>query len=112
MTAPPPLLPAVRRHRIVELVTQREYVTVDDIRAATGASLATTHRDLHVLARTGAVTRIRGGATRPPDARGEERLLAACLTRVRQALERKDLTTVETALQQALDACTRLRRAS
>jgi DeoR/GlpR family transcriptional regulator of sugar metabolism len=106
------LLPAQRRQRIIELLTHHEYVTIDDIRSATGASMATTHRDLEHLAMTGAVTRIRGGATRPPTPRGEARFLAACLTRVRQALDRNDLTTVETALHQALDACTRLRRAS
>ncbi|MFI5916009.1 DeoR family transcriptional regulator [Dactylosporangium sp. NPDC051541] len=106
------LLPAVRRQRIVELLVQHEFITIDEIRGATGASLATTHRDLDQLAVAGALTRIRGGATRPPTPRGEERLLAACLTRVRQALDRNDLTTVETALHQALDACTRLRRAS
>ncbi|WP_433062995.1 DeoR family transcriptional regulator [Dactylosporangium sp. CS-033363] len=107
-----PMLPSVRRQRIVDLLAAREYVTIEEIRAATGASAATTQRDLAELALAGAVTRIRGGATRPPSPRGEERLLAACLTRVRQALDRKDLTTVEVALQQALDACGRLRRAS
>ncbi|GAA3289407.1 MULTISPECIES: DeoR family transcriptional regulator [Dactylosporangium] len=106
------LLPAQRRQRIVELLGRREYITIDEIRAATGASMATTHRDLDHLATMGALTRIRGGATRPPSPRGEARLLAACLTRVRQALDRNDLTTVESALHQALDACTRLRRAS
>ncbi|WP_433605913.1 DeoR family transcriptional regulator [Dactylosporangium sp. CA-139114] len=106
------MLPSLRRQRILDLLARREYVTVEEIRDATGASTATIHRDLTRLAVNGALVRIRGGATRPPAPRGEERLLAACLTRVRLALDRKDLTTVETALQQALDACTRLRRAS
>jgi DeoR family transcriptional regulator of aga operon len=111
MTAPP-MLAAVRRRRITELVAEREFVTIDDIRAATGASLATTHRDLARLTMSGAVTRIRGGAARPPSPPGEARLLAASLTRVRQALDRHDLNAAESALHQALDACTRLRRAS
>ncbi|MFF5228829.1 DeoR family transcriptional regulator [Dactylosporangium sp. NPDC000521] len=105
-----PLLPAVRHQRIIELLAQSEYVTIADVRNATGASLATTQRDLARLATTGALARIRGGATRPQAPRGEARLLAACLTRVRHALDRHDLTTAEHALHQALDACARLRR--
>jgi DeoR/GlpR family transcriptional regulator of sugar metabolism len=105
------MLAAVRHQRIIQLLAEREYVTIADVRGATGASLATAQRDLARLATTGALARVRGGATRVPVARrGEARLLAACLTRVRTALERQDLGTVEHALQQALDACARLRR--
>ncbi|GAB3842047.1 hypothetical protein GCM10027610_052200 [Dactylosporangium cerinum] len=104
------MLPSVRHQRILELLAQREFVTITDIREATGASLATTQRDLTSLARSGALTRLHGGATRPPAPRGETRLLAACLARGRHALDRHDLTAVEDALHQALAACERLRR--
>ena len=104
------LLPPVRHQRIIELLARREFVTIADIRAATGASHATTQRDLARLARSGALTRIHGGATRAPSPRGETRLLAACLARGRHALDRHDLNGVEHALYQALAACERLRR--
>ncbi|MEV4510937.1 DeoR family transcriptional regulator [Dactylosporangium sp. NPDC049525] len=106
----PAMLPSVRHQRIIDLLAEREYVTITDIREATGASLATTQRDLASLARSGALTRIHGGATRPPPPRGETRLLAACLARGRHALDRHDLSGVEYALHQALAACERLRR--
>ncbi|WP_432841184.1 DeoR family transcriptional regulator [Dactylosporangium sp. CA-092794] len=106
------LLPAVRHRRIIELLAEREYVTVAEARAATGASLATTHRDLAVLAAAGALVRVRGGAARSAAAHGEARLLAACLARVRRALDRHDLSAVENGLHQALDACNRLRRSA
>lgn len=105
------MLPSVRHQRIIELLAQREFVTITDIRQATGASLATTQRDLATLARSGALTRLHGGATRPPAPHGETRLLAAYLARGRHALDRHDLNGVELALQQALEACHRLRRA-
>ena len=104
------LLPAVRYQRIIDLLAEREYVTIADVRDATGASLATTQRDLARLAHNGALSRIRGGATRAQAPRGEARLVAACLTRVRHALDRHDLATAEHALHQALEAVTRLRR--
>jgi DNA-binding IclR family transcriptional regulator len=107
-----PMLPPVRHQRIIELVAEREFVTITEIRAATGASLATVQRDLASLARAGALTRIHGGATRPPTPRGETRLLAACLARGRHALDLHDLNGLEHALHQALAACDRLRRAS
>ena len=55
-------LPALRRRRILELLAERDYLTVGEARAATGVSTSTTHRDLAALAATGALTRIRGGA--------------------------------------------------
>lgn len=106
------LLPPVRHQRIIELLAEREFVTITDIREATGASLATTQRDLAALARSGALTRLHGGATRPPPPRGETRLLAACLARGRHALDRHDIGGLEHALHQALAACDRLRRAT
>jgi predicted transcriptional regulator of viral defense system len=104
------VLPTLRHQRIVDLVAQREYVTITEVQHATGASPATARRDLARLATSGAITRIRGGATRPPGPRGEARLLAACVARVGTALARRDLNAVEQALYQALDACERLRR--
>jgi DeoR/GlpR family transcriptional regulator of sugar metabolism len=104
-------LPSVRHQRIIELLAEREFVTITDIRDATGASLATTQRDLAALARSGALTRIYGGATRPPAPLGETRLLAVYLARGRHALDQHDIVGVEHALHQALAACDRLRRA-
>ncbi|WP_327001737.1 DeoR family transcriptional regulator [Dactylosporangium sp. NBC_01737] len=109
---PTSMLPSVRHQRIIDLLAEREYVTITDIREATGASLATTQRDLANLARSGAITRLHGGATRAPAPRGETRLLAACLAQGRHALDRHDLRGVEHALHQALAACDRLRRAA
>jgi predicted transcriptional regulator of viral defense system len=106
------MLPSVRHQRIIELLAQHEFLTITDIREATGASLATIQRDLVSLASAGALTRIHGGATRPPAPRGETRLLAACLAQGRYALDRHDLSGVEHALHQALAACDRLRRAA
>jgi DeoR/GlpR family transcriptional regulator of sugar metabolism len=73
---------AVRRGRILDLLAQREYLTVGEAQAAAGASMATTQRDLTHLATTGALTRIRGGAMRSSSpARDERPLLVACLAR-------------------------------
>jgi DeoR/GlpR family transcriptional regulator of sugar metabolism len=104
------MLPAVRQRRIIELLAEREYVTVAEVSDATGASVATTQRDLARLAAIGALTRLHGGATRPPAPRGAERVLAAHLTTAWHALDGRDLTAVETALHQALHTCQRLRR--
>ena len=59
------MLPALRHQRILDLLHRSGYVTIGEARAATGASAATTHRDLARLAATGALTRIHGGAARP-----------------------------------------------
>ncbi|GAA2334007.1 DeoR family transcriptional regulator [Dactylosporangium salmoneum] len=107
-----PMLPAVRQQRIIELLARREFVTLTEVQAETGASMATTHRDLARLATKGALARVRGGATRPAGPPAEARLLAAYLVRVRNALERHDLGAVENGLHQALSACERLRSAS
>lgn len=110
-----PVLPAVRHRQILALLAQREFVTLTEVQEATGTSVATAHRDLSVLAAAGALTRIRGGATRaaPPPATpsGEERVLVACLARARQAVDRRDLNAIEGALEQALTTCRRLRGA-
>jgi len=57
-------LPAVRHRRILDLLAERDYLTVTEARVATGVSASTTHRDLATLAAAGALTRIRGGAAR------------------------------------------------
>ena len=59
--APPPQ--QQRHEAIVALVTQRQYITVADAKAVTGASLSTVRRDLDDLDRAGALQRIHGGAT-------------------------------------------------
>jgi DeoR/GlpR family transcriptional regulator of sugar metabolism len=76
---------------------------------ATGASMATVQRDLAQLATAGALTRIRGGATRPAPARDEGTVLVACLARAHRALDTQDLGAVENELRRALDLCRRLR---
>ncbi|MCU7730673.1 DeoR family transcriptional regulator [Actinoplanes sp. KI2] len=57
-------LPALRHRRILELLAERDFLTITEARAATGASASTTRRDLAALAAAGALTRIRGGAAR------------------------------------------------
>ena len=57
-------LPALRHRRILDLLAERDYLTVTEARVATGVSASTTHRDLAALAEAGALTRIRGGAAR------------------------------------------------
>ncbi len=108
-----PVLPAVRHRQILALLEQREFVTLAEVQGATGTSVATAHRDLTVLAAAGALIRIRGGATRaaPPPAApsGGERILVVWLARATQAVDRRDLTAVEGALEQALTTCRRLR---
>ncbi|MEV0136196.1 DeoR family transcriptional regulator [Dactylosporangium sp. NPDC050688] len=59
--APPPQ--QQRHEAIVALVTQRQYITVAEAKAVTGASLSTVRRDLDDLDRAGALQRIHGGAT-------------------------------------------------
>jgi DeoR/GlpR family transcriptional regulator of sugar metabolism len=108
-----PALPAVRHQQILALLAQREFVTLAEVREATGMSAATTHRDLSALAAAGALIRLRGGARRsamPPAPSAERRILVACLTRARLAVDYRDLNATERALEQALTICRRLRR--
>src|SRR3954471_24588715 len=63
---PAPTLAAIRRQQqILDLLRQRDFVTLADIRAANGGSAATIHRDLTALAAAGDLIRVRGGAVRP-----------------------------------------------
>jgi DeoR/GlpR family transcriptional regulator of sugar metabolism len=102
---------AAQRHRaILDLVAEREYATITEIQAATGASPSTVHRDLAHLADRGAVARIRGGVTRPPSPSAEVADLRRRLARLPDVLETGDLATVERLLAQALHTCERLRR--
>ncbi|WP_238005980.1 DeoR family transcriptional regulator [Dactylosporangium sp. AC04546] len=101
---------AQRRQAILELVAQREYATIAEVKAVTGASASTVHRDLAHLAKAGVVQRIRGGVTRaakPAEAVAELRHRLVSLPRV---LDLGDLTAVHRLLTQALLACERLRR--
>jgi DeoR/GlpR family transcriptional regulator of sugar metabolism len=102
---------AAQRHRaILDLVAEREYATITEIRAATGASASTVHRDLAHLADRGALSRIRGGVTRPATPSAEVADLHRRLTRLPQVLQTGDLATVHLLLTQALQTCERLRR--
>ncbi|WP_238005973.1 DeoR family transcriptional regulator [Dactylosporangium sp. AC04546] len=105
-------LAAQRRQAILNLVAQREYATISEVKAVTGASASTVHRDLAHLAKAGVVQRIRGGVTRaakPPEAAAELRNRLVSLPRV---LDRGDLVTVHRLLTQALIVCERLCRGS
>jgi DNA-binding IclR family transcriptional regulator len=104
-------LATLRRRQILALLDRQEYATVSEICALTGTSMTTTHRDLAQLARTGALTRIHGGAARPAAGLlGEPRQLVEWLARVHEALDRDDFPAVEGGLQQALALCRRLCR--
>ena len=56
------MLPEERQDQIAELVDQKGIVTIDDIIAATGTSVATARRDVTDLAAMGRIIRIHGGA--------------------------------------------------
>jgi hypothetical protein len=107
-------LAAVRHRRILDLLAANEYVTVTEVRTVTGASLATTHRDLAYLSSAGLLHRVHGGAARPATGPARhhiaERLGQAC-----DALDRDDLAAVEAALREALTAlyrCSFVRQSS
>jgi predicted transcriptional regulator len=105
-------LAAERRQAILDIVAQRQYVTLAELREATGASASTVHRDLANLARTGAVQRIRGGVTRAAEPSAEVVELHHRLARLPRVLETGDLATVHRLLTQALQTLERLRRDS
>jgi DeoR/GlpR family transcriptional regulator of sugar metabolism len=58
------LLPALRHRLILGLLNRRGYVTIAEACEVTGASAATTRRDLARLAAAGALIRLHGGAAR------------------------------------------------
>ena len=104
------LLPAQRRQVILDLVGSREYATIAEIQAVTGASASTIHRDLARLSDAGAVLRLHGGARRaaaPPD---PVLGLRRRLDHLPRALDRGDLATVRRLLTEALLACDQLTR--
>jgi DeoR family glycerol-3-phosphate regulon repressor len=57
--------PEIRRERIVDLVRERERVTVDDLSGLLGSSRETIRRDLTDLANRGHVRKFHGGAMLP-----------------------------------------------
>ncbi|MFI5909869.1 DeoR family transcriptional regulator [Dactylosporangium sp. NPDC051541] len=102
---------STQRHQaILDLVAEREYATIGEIQAATGASASTVHRDLAHLAGRGALARIRGGVTRAADPAQEVTELHRRLARLPQVLQTGDLATVHRMLTQALHTCERLQR--
>ena len=58
-----PLRPTERRSRIVDLVTARGSVRIDDLATALGVSLMTVHRDLDDLTAQQLLAKVRGAAT-------------------------------------------------
>ena len=57
------MLAEQRARTILQLVTQRQTVSVADLCELTGASEATIRRDLNALARVGKLNKVHGGAT-------------------------------------------------
>ncbi len=57
------LIPAQRRHLILELIRRKGAISVHELAQTTEASLPTIRRDLDWLARTGAIQRSHGGAS-------------------------------------------------
>ncbi len=57
------LIPAQRRHLILELIRRTGAISVHELAASTEASLPTIRRDLDWLARAGAIQRSHGGAS-------------------------------------------------
>ncbi|GAA4255782.1 DeoR family transcriptional regulator [Dactylosporangium darangshiense] len=101
---------AANRHRqILQLLAEHEYVTIGQIRDATGASNSTVSRDLSFLAGAGAIHRIRGGATRPAGTRDALDELRAHLAGLSRPLRHGDLDAVQAILRQALAVCDRVR---
>jgi predicted transcriptional regulator of viral defense system len=103
-------LPAVRRQLVVDMVMQQEFVTLQEVRDATGVSISTACRDLDALSAAGRLIRIRGGATRVPTATTQTTDLDTLLSRARSRLAMGDVDATEDVLRQALRACERLRR--
>lgn len=60
-----------RQNQILEIVQQKEYITVDDLRKLVFASAATIRRDLNALEAYGLIRRVRGGAATIDTTSGE-----------------------------------------
>lgn len=58
--------PNERRQHILELLRQRERISVDELARTLGTSQETIRRDLTALAEDGQVTKFHGGASLPP----------------------------------------------
>lgn len=99
-----------RRRRILRLLAEREYVTIGEVRDFTGRSAATVYRDLAVLARIGALVRVRGGATRINAETNGSVEDGTHLDQLRRILDSGNILAIEAALRQALLACERARR--
>lgn len=63
--------PNERRHQILELLRQRERVSVEELARAMATSQETIRRDLTELAENGLVTKFHGGAALPPSGEHE-----------------------------------------
>lgn len=60
-------LPSERRQQILRILAETGSVSVNELSQATGASLATIHRDLEQLSEAGRLVRVHGGATTADD---------------------------------------------
>jgi DeoR/GlpR family transcriptional regulator of sugar metabolism len=76
-----------RRDAIVELLLERESVTVRELVERFGVSTMTAHRDLDALAERGVLRKVRGGATAQPTSLYESSL-AFRLSEMKEAKER------------------------
>ncbi|GAA2345186.1 DeoR family transcriptional regulator [Dactylosporangium salmoneum] len=99
-------LPAVRRRAILDLLAEQEFVTIEEVQAATGTSNSTVHRDLEALAAAGALSRIRGGARKRSPDNAE---LRSALDQLLRTLDSGDLHAVERTMRWALSLCERVR---
>jgi DNA-binding transcriptional ArsR family regulator len=102
-------LPAARRRRILDLLVEHEYVTVNQIQAVLGVSPSTVHRDLVHLERSGVIRRLHGGATRPEHPPIND--LADLRLRLLHAagrLQSADIHATCALLRQTLAACERM----
>lgn len=83
-----------RLTRLLELVTERDSVRIDEIVDELGVSAATARRDLDHLAQQQLITRTRGGATTSPTSSD----LPLRYKSARQALEKQRIARVAAAL--------------
>ena len=78
---------AARQEQILQILSERSFVTAEELARLTGASLPTVRRDLRILAEEGLILRTRGGASLGTPGIGHE---IPYLTRARaQLLEKR-----------------------
>ncbi|MER3400912.1 MAG: DeoR/GlpR transcriptional regulator [Thermoflexus sp.] len=77
---------AARQERILQILSERSFITVEELAQLTGASLPTIRRDLQALAEEGLIVRTRGGASLGTPGVGHE---IPYLTRARVRLPEK-----------------------